>query len=114
MEVVSVVRGRGCSAPELRGDEHVALLAGDFALGLRSRSRVSVRGDFATGARTQSVPLAYGDFATGFPDRAVAALPTGSFATGARAYDDESRRQSTRRPITVAAGPEVDLPLRGE
>jgi hypothetical protein len=112
MEVFSLVRAQRRTARDCSIGEHVAtVLQGDFAVGLRRRTGVGRRGDFATGVRTLSAPVATGDFATGFRSRLVDALPTGSFATGARVHGAASREPGARRAVGVTAGRKSDRPL---
>ena len=85
-----------------------AELAGDYAVGLRSRGGSCVCGDFATGRRTMVAPRRVGDFATGFPGRVSADLTTGTFGTGAEWVP--VREPWTRWSIEVTVGRE---PARG-
>jgi hypothetical protein len=51
-----------------------ALVAGDFATGMRHASLPGITGDFATGMRSSHGPVTTGDFATGMRTLRVAAV----------------------------------------
>lgn len=51
-----------------------ALVDGDFATGMRTKTMPTVTGDFATGMRSSHRPITTGDFATGMRAVAVAVI----------------------------------------